>query len=428
MTRRAVRLTLFAALLLALGTAAWHTLRLEQQLDIRTREGSRIDRAAARLWESVIEARAAQRAYAAPGQGAPFWKRRVDAAHATIRDALHELRESARSAAAHEALESALDALDEVERVERRLAAHAEADRRSHAEDLVFADALQASLALERHARTGAAAIQADLDTAAGAVRTRQGLTLAGAGLLALLVTWILVRERRETAAGEVQAGAPSPEPAEPQPLERERGPRFLDLPMSPDPPTEIRKEPAAGPAARTEESEDRLPSPRALHVAADVCAALARAQDPSELPALVERMGAALDARGTIVWVASPSAGSLRPLFSQGYPPDALGRLGTIAIDGDTPAALAFQRGEARTVDGGPHGRAALVVPMVSSAGALGVITIELPPGNALQPSTIALGRIFAAQLAGLIAPAPASEPDEASPVGETARAAGPG
>ncbi|MEO5821619.1 MAG: hypothetical protein ABIT71_14050, partial [Vicinamibacteraceae bacterium] len=36
---------------------------------------------------------------------------------------------------------------------------------------------------------------------------------------------------------------------------------------------------------------------------------------------------------------------------------------------------------------------------------GVAGVVTIELPPGNDRQPATLALTRIFAAQLAGLLA-----------------------
>ena len=36
------------------------------------------------------------------------------------------------------------------------------------------------------------------------------------------------------------------------------------------------------------------------------------------------------------------------------------------------------------------------------------GVVTIELPPGNDRQPATLALTRIFAAQLAGLLAVVP--------------------
>ena len=45
-----------------------------------------------------------------------------------------------------------------------------------------------------------------------------------------------------------------------------------------------------------------------------------------------------------------------------------------------------------------------ALVVPIVAPGGVAGVVTIELPPGNDRQPATLALTRIFAAQLAGLL------------------------
>jgi hypothetical protein len=65
---------------------------------------------------------------------------------------------------------------------------------------------------------------------------------------------------------------------------------------------------------------------------------------------------------------------------------------------------ATAFTRGEARTVRGSSEAPGALVVPIVAPAGVAGVITVELPPGNDRQPATLALTRIFAAQLAGLL------------------------
>jgi hypothetical protein len=49
-----------------------------------------------------------------------------------------------------------------------------------------------------------------------------------------------------------------------------------------------------------------------------------------------------------------------------------------------------------------------ALVVPIATAGGVAGVVTIELPPGNDRQPATLALTRIFAAQLAGLLAVTP--------------------
>ena len=52
----------------------------------------------------------------------------------------------------------------------------------------------------------------------------------------------------------------------------------------------------------------------------------------------------------------------------------------------------------------GTPEAPGALVIPIVTAGGVAGVVTIELPPGNDRQPATLALTRIFAAQLAGLL------------------------
>jgi hypothetical protein len=158
----------------------------------------------------------------------------------------------------------------------------------------------------------------------------------------------------------------------------------------------------------------ERAASPAALQAAADVCSALARVQQPLELAGLVERMHGVLDSRGTIVWIFDETAGALRPGLSAGYPSTALGRMGSIPLSSDTPVAHAFTRGEARAVKGTAEAPGALVVPIVAPGGVSGVVTIELPPGNDRQPATLALTRIFAAQLAGLLAVAP--RPTDAS------------
>ena len=152
----------------------------------------------------------------------------------------------------------------------------------------------------------------------------------------------------------------------------------------------------------------ERAASPAALQAAADVCGALARVQQPLELAGLVERMHGVLDSRGTIVWIFDQGQDVLRPGLSAGYASTAIGRMGTIPLSSDTPVATAFTRGEARSVRGSTEAPGALVVPIVTAGGVAGVVTIELPPGNDRQPATLALTRIFAAQLAGLLAVAP--------------------
>ena len=114
--------------------------------------------------------------------------------------------------------------------------------------------------------------------------------------------------------------------------------------------------------------------------------------------------MHGVLDSRGTIVWIFDESNDALRPGLSAGYASTAIGRMGTIPLSSDTPVATAFTRGEARSVRGTTEAPGALVVPIVTAGGVAGVVTIELPPGNDRQPATLALTRIFAAQLAGLL------------------------
>jgi GAF domain-containing protein len=171
----------------------------------------------------------------------------------------------------------------------------------------------------------------------------------------------------------------------------------------------------------------ERAASPAALQAAADVCGALARVQQPLELAGLVERMHGVLDSRGTIVWIYDEGADALRPGLSAGYASTTIGRMGTIPLSSDTPVATAFTRGEARSVRGSNDAPGALVVPIVTAGGVSGVVTIELPPGNDRQPATLALTRIFAAQLAGLLAvtPRPADVDGPEIVVAGSARAA---
>jgi hypothetical protein len=52
------------------------------------------------------------------------------------------------------------------------------------------------------------------------------------------------------------------------------------------------------------------------------------------------------------------------------------------------------------------------MVVPLVPATGCVGVVTVELKNGVAPDPTTVALARIFAAQLAVFVAPAAPPDP----------------
>ncbi|HEY8548505.1 MAG TPA: GAF domain-containing protein [Vicinamibacterales bacterium] len=394
MTRHAVRLTLLAALAVALLAAAWHIFRLDQRLDTRTQAAHDVTQSAARFSEAMFDARASQRAYIASTQGPEFWTARVNADHETMAAALDDLRLASTTAASRTALDRVAEALGELTRLERRIAGHATAGRRQHAEDLIYADALQASVALERELHLATQALLAEQASIASALRGQQLMAALGAGAFALLICAALTR-RPKTA---VQAAEPAAQVA--------GGPTALDDQQAAAAVEAAPAEQVAAPRPShgMRRSHARAASPAALQAAAEVCGALARVQESRELPGLVERISRVLDSKGTIVWVRDERIDSLRPAVSFGYSAAVLGRMGTIPLTSDTPVAQAVRLGESRAVQGAGDIPGALVVPIVAPAGVVGAITLELPPGNERQPATLALSRIFAAQLAGLI------------------------
>jgi hypothetical protein len=393
MTRRAVRLFLLATLTLALGSAAWRIFRLEQALGERRAAADAFDRSASRLLDALLDHRASERALVAPGQGAPYWTSRAVAAREVIDQEARALRLTAVPVVAP-AVDRLGEALTEFRRVSGRIHKHALAARMGHAGDLIFADAVQASGAVEREARAVREAMRADARASEGLVRGQEAVVIGLAVGAALLVALALVPV----------PGRPPDEPASDT--------RLTPLDVVDHTPRPVAAAPATPqPALLPPRAGERAASPAALQAAADVCAGLARVQDSRELPALVDRISAVVDARGTILWIADEQGQSLRPTLAHGYASTALGRLGAIAIEGDTPAAHAYRRAEPRTVAAVGDASAALVIPVVSASGPVGVLTLEVAPGCERQAATLAMARIFAAQLAGLIAPS-VSEP----------------
>jgi hypothetical protein len=405
MPARIVRPILLLVLGLTLAAAAWQIVRLDRELDVRSAADAATDDALGRCRAAMLDLRAVERAYTAPGQDLRFWRNRAATDLEALVACTGTLEATATAAAASPATQVALAklraAVTATRRLDGRMADLAGTGLRDHAHDLLYGDAINTSVALERELGAAEAAL-ASLDPgSAAAVRQQQATAALAAGGVALLVALILARWPR--TEGDVEAAPASVVPARADAAEVDDPPRF----------------------------GERAASPAALQAAADVCGALARVQQPLELAGLVERMHGVLDSRGTIVWIFDESNDALRPGLSAGYASTAIGRMGTIPLSSDTPVATAFTRGEARSVRGTPEAPGALVVPIVTAGGVAGVVTIELPPGNDRQPATLALTRIFAAQLAGLLAvnprPADVDGPEIVMGAG-AARAAGTG
>jgi len=144
---------------------------------------------------------------------------------------------------------------------------------------------------------------------------------------------------------------------------------------------------------------------------AARVCSDLARVLDPADLPGLLERAAALLDASGVIVWVGDRAGESLYPMLSHGYGPAVVSRMGSLHRDDDNATAAAYRAGEPSVVaakDGAPG---AIVTPIVSPDGCVGVLAAEVRDGAEEDRQRRALAGILAAQLATLVTALPAPE-----------------
>lgn len=420
MTRRYVRLTLFVLLILALGAASWQIVLLERSLrDAEARaESTSVDASA--VLDALLDVRASERAFLAEDQSAPYWNERVTHALDRVREHLPALRTAA--AGRRDLFESTDEASARLFKVEARIGEHALAGRRPHAEDLIFADALQASLAVERDVREAQQALAAAGQQAVRDIRLRELLIVALAGAGALLAALLLLPVPRVGAAAD--AGTRDAAPSDDLPLNlRDTSPK----------PTAVETAPALAPVATARPKvtiSERVLMAR-LASAADLCTALSRVRDSRDLPSLLAHIARVLDAQGAIIWLADTHDRRLTPALAHGYRDIALAKMGVIGWDAQNPVADVYRKREARTVDPSGGAPAALVVPLVSGSDCAGVLTVELrggesKPGEAVaapasDSTALALARIFAAQLAVLIAPAAAEEPEAARSVGAT-------
>jgi len=152
-------------------------------------------------------------------------------------------------------------------------------------------------------------------------------------------------------------------------------------------------------------------PSPAVdLLAAADLCTALGRVENATQMPPLLREAARILRARGLIIWVWDAIAEELQPALVYGYPDKLVAQLPRLKPDADNLTAAAFRSSETLAIAGNAEASAALAVPLLTPAGCAGVLAIELPPAfdDAEADSVRALAIVFAAMLAQLVGAAP--------------------
>lgn len=399
MSRRGARLTVAVLFALVCGAAAWQYVRVERALGSRAEAAATFEREARTLATAVADLRGAQQAYVAAGQGLDFWTTRAARQVASIRARLDFLRHSASVPDAVSRIDAASTALDDFARMDGRAREYAAADQRLLASDLIFGDGFEMTqsiaAAIESARASEAAARAGDVRRVHAEQRLLAG-GVSGVGFLFLLVLALAPGTRARAAQKETERVVAEPAPA-----------RVLDLTPAP----------AARRMRQDSPATPLQPSPSVpsvdLSAAAQLCAGLARVTDSEQIPALLARINTVLDAKGIVLWIADPDARELVPTVAHGYPPGSLARLGTIPRDADNATAAAFREEQIHTVKGDLHTSGAIVVPLVTAGGCVGVMAAELRHGCEQREEVRAVASMIAAQLSTLIGVAPMAQPD---------------
>jgi hypothetical protein len=140
------------------------------------------------------------------------------------------------------------------------------------------------------------------------------------------------------------------------------------------------------------------------LPATAALCADFARVAESRELSRLLERASTLLDARGIVLWMADDGGAALRPAVSHGYSAQTLARMGTLDRQADNATAEAFRTGELRVVEGDAQADGAIVAPLPTPGGCVGVMSVEVRRGGESNRAVQAVAAILAAQIATLV------------------------
>src|SRR5262249_58480180 len=115
----------------------------------------------------------------------------------------------------------------------------------------------------------------------------------------------------------------------------------------------------------------------------AKLCPERGRGRGAADGGPLPRRAAALVDAIGLVVWAWDPLGGELRPAASHGYSDQVLSQLPKIRRESDNATAAAFRLAQTCTVRGSDQSNGALVVPLLTPVGCVGVLALELRPGR---------------------------------------------
>jgi len=425
MNNTVARVAVFIAALAALAAGGLVIFDAEQNLRARQSAGAAFDAQAQGVAADLGRLRTAQLAYVAEGQGPDYWMAQSAEALSNVDRDLAALAVDASGEATRSAIQAASGVLEDFRRLDVKIRQYVKGRQALMASDVIFTESLaKGATVAERLA--AARANEASLnDAAIDGLRWRQFYAAAGAGGVLLFAVLLLapVPEREvdvltamralTVTPAAVPAVRPRTEPAAgvTSPV---RTMEFDDLPDA-EPVRALtgrRPEPAVTSAPVAPVAHDAPVAPALdLSTAARVCSDMARVLDAGDLPGLLARAAGVLDASGVIVWVADRAGHALFPLLTHGYSGAAVVHIGSIPTGGDNATATAWRTGEVQAVQSDAEGFGALVAPIVTAEGCVGVLAAELRDGRERRDDVRALASIFAAQLATFVTALPEAD-----------------
>ena len=391
MRRRWVRIAVVVVTLATLGFTAYHIRLSQLALD----EEQNVERVFTDLsWAltlTLADLRAAQQAYVAAGQDRLYWTAEVNSHLDTLGNSLENLRRLAADPTSIEALDSAGRTVADLERMDGRARVHTDLAQPLLASDLIFTDGLELVARATADVELARATERTTRNDAIRVARSSQATMVATAAGTSLLAVLLLVPMTREASAEPVE----SMDAEESEAVSTDEVAVSVDdRPMLTDPDLDT--------------STDPVPD---LRVAAELCTDLCKLTDTSELPELLGRAAALMNASGLIIWVRDSSGRALRPALGHGYSGRTLARLGPIPEDGKNATAAAYRYARMQVVDHDDTTSGALAAPLMAADSCMGVLSAELREGWESSAAVQATAAIMAAQLATLLSADPPAE-----------------
>ena len=134
------------------------------------------------------------------------------------------------------------------------------------------------------------------------------------------------------------------------------------------------------------------------------IYAELDLAAEGQDATSMLQRAAGLLDAVGLVVWAWDPKESELVPALTHGYSDQMLAQLPTVRSDADNATAAAFRSAQTCIVRSSDAANGAVVVPLMTPSGCVGVFAVELPRGAEQREPVRALTTSLAAQFADLL------------------------